>query len=120
VNRIGHTYYDQQDLQIIHEKLEESNIDLYLINEKPINGLNELEGLFDRLENINDILNERPVDYNKAKDISFYGQFLSWTNNLRIAAIAGCDIPTYDYQANESLRSIINDFESTKVITNES
>jgi len=114
VNTVGTAYfYDElwEDVKaaVSHNGFE-LNVDVIVKSsqefdeEKSRKDLNEVFDVFDNVENI---LNEVPVNTKKLSYFSNYHAYRQWTELMKIAYLATCGIPKYDVQMNNELRAII-------------
>ena len=58
-------------------------------------------------DNVDEILNEVPVNTEKLSYFSNYHAYRHWTELMKIAYLATCGIPKYDVQMNNELRAIL-------------
>ena len=62
---------------------------------------------FDVFDNVDAILNQNPVDREQLSYFSNYHAYCHWTDLMKLAYLATCDVPNYDVQANNALREVI-------------
>ncbi|MFK8272619.1 virulence factor SrfC family protein [Capnocytophaga canimorsus] len=69
----------------------------------------DLKNVFSIYDNIENILNESPVDKRKLSYFSSYHAYRRWTDNMKLAFLATCGIPKYDINMNNALRTVFVD-----------
>lgn len=67
--------------------------------------------IFDALDHMDEILNQTPSDPVKLAYIPHYTHYKRWTNLMKISFLATCNTPTYDIEANNLLRPIVERYE---------
>lgn len=114
VNTMGTAYFDDDLWNDVRETVRRNGFDVNVdkiyeyevdFEEEAIrSGLNEV---FDTFENIDQILNQVPVDEEKVARFSNYHAYKEWTEMLKVGFMATCGIPKYDVNANNALREIL-------------
>lgn len=103
INTIGYDYLDESEKRDLQQANEKNNLGLILNqHSNPIE--KSVADLFNKIENWSDIIQTRPEEM---KSLPSYRNYLSWYNRLKVGFVSVCDIPNYDVNANEKLRSII-------------
>jgi len=126
VNNMGFTNYSDEKLVEIKTADRENNLGLVFdhncSNYKHME-TEELKDLFDTLDNLTDILNQRPKDeiekkkwQETIKNVPNYSQYVNWKDLMQIAFVAVCNIPTYNIQANNALGEIIEKQENNVIV----
>ncbi len=114
VNEMGYSYYSEHKLESIVKANNENNLELDMdissIEEKSVYENQTIEKIFDVLNNIDEVLQENPIDKEKIKYLPNYSSFERWTKLMKLSFIAACHIPTYDRLANEELGKIIESY----------
>ena len=80
---------------------EEENIELDEDDAKK-----ETVEVFDMFDNLEEILNEVPVNRDKLRHFSNYSNYLLWTERMKVAYLAICGVPNYDVNANNALKAL--------------
>lgn len=110
VNSMGYEYYSPDELKSLEKANDENDLGLSL--DFSPRGFESMDGstmekLFDTLENLDELINRRPIDKESIKNVPSYSQYFKWRDLLRISFTACCDIPTYDVMANNELKRIL-------------
>lgn len=108
IGTVGFEYFDESEINDLKEANEKNNLGLILENNENPTGKSVAE-LFEKIENWTDIIQNNPEEM---KSLPSYRSYLSWTNRLKAGFISVCDIPIYDVQANEKLKTIITESET--------
>ena len=66
----------------------------------------ETNQVFDMFDNLEEILNEVPVNRDKLQHFSNYSTYLLWTERMKVAYLAICGVPNYDVNANNALKAL--------------
>lgn len=66
----------------------------------------ETNNVFDMFDNLEEILNEVPVDRQKLQHFSNYSTYRLWTERMKVAFLAICGVPQYDVNANNALKAL--------------
>lgn len=66
----------------------------------------ETNQVFDMFDNLEEILNEVPVNRDKLQHFSNYSTYLLWTERMKVAFLAICGVPNYDVNANNALKAL--------------
>lgn len=119
VNDMGYSYYSEDRWNNIVASNKKNQLglelDMNLLNSEKSSDSKTIENVFKVLDNLDEVLNQTPLDPDKKKYIPNYNSFLRWTTLMKISFIAACKIPVYDRFANEELRKIINSYNETEV-----
>ena len=115
VNTMGIAYFQEGNWQDIENTIRNNRFELSVDKYKKIYDLEfdsqktheDLNQVFDVFDNVDVILNAVPVDTKKLSYFSNYDAYRDWTDMMKIAFLATCDIPTYDVEANKELREIL-------------
>lgn len=111
VNDMGTSYYPPELWQNIQETVEKNKLELCVHPSEDVSGeLPEQETItevFGVLGNLDAILNEVPVRKEVIRNLPNYSSYRRWTDLMKIAFIAVCDIPTYNVLANNELRGVL-------------
>lgn len=114
VNEMGYSYYTSDKWDSIKVANQQNNLDLNFgirsIEDNNILDNSYVENVFDVLDNLDEVLNEVPLDKEKIKFIPNYTSFEKWTSLMKISFVAACNIPTYNRLANEQLGVIIDSY----------
>ena len=103
INTVGYDYLDESEKRDLQQANEKNNLGLILNqHSNPIE--KSVTDLFNKIENWSDIIQTKPEEM---KSLPSYRNYLSWYNRLKVGFVSVCDIPNYDVNANEKLRSII-------------
>jgi hypothetical protein len=117
VNNMGFNHYSSEKLAEIKDTDRQNNLGLNFDHNQACFKYMEtedLKSLFDTLDNLTDILNQRPSDpenkkkwHETVKNVPNYSQYVTWKDLMQIAFVAVCNIPTYNITANNTLGEII-------------
>lgn len=66
----------------------------------------ETNQVFDMFDNLEEILNEVPVNPEKLQHFSNYSTYRLWTERMKVAFLAICGVPNYDVNANNALKAL--------------
>jgi hypothetical protein len=66
----------------------------------------ETNQVFDMFDNLEEILNEVPVNRDKLQHFSNYSTYRLWTERMKVAFLAICGVPNYDVNANNALKAL--------------
>lgn len=80
---------------------EEENIELDEDDAKK-----ETVEVFEMFDNLEEILNEVPVNPEKLRHFSNYSTYRLWTERMKVAYLAICGVPNYDVNANNALKAL--------------
>jgi hypothetical protein len=110
VNNIGFSYFGEEKLNEMKEANSQSNLDLVFNHDylafEPME-TEDLTALFETLEQLDTLLNQRPLNVDALKNVPNFSQYKRWVDLMRISFVSVCTIPTYDVDANEKLGVII-------------
>ncbi|HMD00540.1 MAG TPA: hypothetical protein VKH37_10315, partial [Ferruginibacter sp.] len=73
-----------------------------------------LEKLVEYMDNLNENLSKNPVDKDIIKYVPMVKNYQKWSEMMKIAFIANCDIPTYNIEANKVLHDLQNKMKEFK------
>lgn len=114
VNSVGTAYFYDELWQDVKATVEHNGFSISVEDmdqssqkfdeEDTRKNLNEVFNVFD---NVDEILNEVPVNTEKLTYFSNYHAYRHWTELMKIAYLATCGIPKYDVQMNNELRAIL-------------
>ena len=114
VNSVGTAYFYDELWQDVKATVEHNGFSISVEDldqssqkfdeEETRKNLNEVFNVFD---NVDEILNEVPVNTEKLTYFSNYHAYRHWTELMKIAYLATCGIPKYDVQMNNELRAIL-------------
>lgn len=114
VNSVGTAYFYDELWQDVKATVEHNGFSISIEDmdqssqkfdeEETRKNLNEVFNVFD---NVDEILNEVPVNTGKLSYFSNYHAYRHWTELMKIAYLATCGIPKYDVQMNNELRAIL-------------
>lgn len=114
VNSMGTAYFHEGHWKSIQDTVRHNKFDITVEPteyEKVVfdaeDTRKELNVVFDVFDNVDSILNANPVDEDKLSYFSNYHAYREWTDMMKIAFLACCDIPTYDVNANNELRIVL-------------
>jgi hypothetical protein len=117
VNHMGFEHYSDDKMKNIRMTDEQNNIGLVFDH----NFLNfqtmEVEDrikLFETLDRLPEILNQRPLDVEALKNVPNFSQYVKWSDLIRIAFVATCNIPAYNVEDNDKLRTILERLEQSE------
>jgi hypothetical protein len=119
VTSAGWQFLSQAEKDKLQETNQANNLNLSFPNDKLIfesirridlsgqsnMSLNDLINFMDRLA---EELNARPVKKEMLKYVPMLKNYQQWINVMKIAFIANCDIPTYDLEANNQLKKVLD------------
>lgn len=118
VNDMGYSYYSRDRWSNIVKSNDESKLDLNLdkniLDPEKSSDHQTIEKVFHVLDNLDEVVNQVPLDTEKIKFIPNYSSFVRWTSLMKISFIAACKIPVYDRLANDELRGIINSYQNSE------
>lgn len=114
VNTMGVAYFHEGNWKSLGETIKHNNFDIniekYEFDDVTFDAeqtKKDLNVVFDVFDNVDSILNEVPVDFEKLSYFSNYHAYREWTDMLKMAFLVTCDIPTYDPVANNALREVL-------------
>jgi hypothetical protein len=111
VNHMGFEHYSADKLASIRKTGEKNKIDLVFDHNFLDFQSMEIEDqlkLFETLDHLPEILNRRPPDIEALKNVPNFSQYVKWSDLIKIAFVATCDIPTYNVDDNNRLRKILD------------
>jgi hypothetical protein len=119
VTSMGWSYYSHNEKQKIRETQASNNLNLRIPTEQEVFEVLEktveadapqmsLEKLIDFMDNLNERLNDRPLDTQTLQYTPMVKNYQRWSELMRISFVTNCDIPTYDIQANQKLGAILD------------
>ena len=110
INNMGFNHYSEDKLESIMKTDKENKLDLKFehsfLTFKPME-TEDITSLFETLDCLPDLLNQRPLNWESLKYVPNFSQFMKWKDMMKISFVAVCDIPTYDVMANNELGKII-------------
>lgn len=118
VRDLGYSYYNEDRWASIVETKERIG-DTYKLNtdisiydvQVDTDDRGEITKIFDALDRMDEILNQMPPDPVKLAYIPHYAHYKRWTDLMKISFLAACNTPTYDVEANNRLRPIVERYE---------
>ena len=110
VTSLGWSYYSEDKKQKIKSLNIDHNLNLIVPEDEVIKSLSPEDyfRICESMENMNDILNERPTDNEKIKIIPMIANYRKWRELIKISFISGFDNIDYDIEANAMLGSILD------------
>lgn len=119
VNSVGWTYFSEAERQKIRETNLANNLNLRVPQDEEVFQSMErisenagarmsVEALIDLMYELNDKLNERPIDRETLQYVPMIRNYQRWSELMKISFIANCDIPNYNVEANKILGDILN------------
>jgi hypothetical protein len=114
VNRMGFDHYSDDKLEGIRQINDENKLDLVFdhnfLSFQAMDVEDQIK-LFETLDRLPDILNQRPLDVEALKNVPNFSQYIKWSDLIRIAFVATCDTPTYNVDDNNRLGEILNKYQ---------
>jgi hypothetical protein len=119
VNHIGFDHYSADKLADIREVDEKNGLGLVFdhnfLNFQSMDIEDQIK-LFETLDRLPEILNQRPLDLESLKNVPNFSQYVKWSDLIKIGFVATCNIPTYNVEDNNRLRDIIDKYKSLNEI----
>lgn len=116
VNTMGFDLYNPERIQNLKETAKKYGLDLNVdFDELSYASLDEksLVDLFEKTSKLDEILNQTTLDRESLKNIPSFSHYVKWSEQLKLSFINGCDIPTYDVDANRKLGELILELQPT-------
>jgi hypothetical protein len=111
VNHMGFEHYSADKLENIRNIDRENKLGLTFdhdfLNFQSME-IEDLTELFDTLDHLPEILNQRPPNMEALKNVPNFSQYVKWSDLIKIAFVATCNTPTYNVSDNNRLREILN------------
>jgi len=105
----GWTYYTSVKKEEIKATNKKNDLNLNIPDESdPVEDKVDVVKLFDLMDNMNEVLNEKPLDEDKIRFIPMIKNYRNWTDLLKISFLSVCDIPDYDPEINAQLGRVID------------
>lgn len=111
INSIGTDFYNESDFEDLRVANEKNSLglsfdyqDLHYIENNHI----EVADLIFNMDNLAELLNQNPLP-KEAKRLPNYRNYIIWYNLLKVGFVSVCDIPNYDFKANNNLKQIIEE-----------
>jgi hypothetical protein len=111
VNHIGFEHYSADKIESIRNTDRENKLGLIFDHDFLNFQAMEIEDqkkLFETLDHLPEILNQRPLDIEALKNVPNFSQYVKWSDLIRIAFAATCNTPNYNVDDNNRLREILN------------
>ena len=117
VRDMGYSYYNEDTKRSLSEAKKQLNLDIYTEAEAyelevDTEDREEISKVFELINHTEELFNEQPANPQKLRYIPSVAGYRRWTELMKMSFVAACDIPTYDVQANNELRPIIELFQS--------
>lgn len=117
VNTVGTHYFNEKLWTSVKTTVEKNHFDVpaeAMADDDdapydPDDIYQRLPDIFDVFDNTDRYLNATPIDSQRLAYFSTYHAYRTWTERMRLAFLATCDIPVYNEQANNALRTILVD-----------
>lgn len=113
VNTMGTAYFGSGLWARLKDTVEFNKFDINVnVAEEEVIQLDEDEAkketnqVFDMFDNLEEILNEVPVNPQKLEHFSNYSTYRLWTERMKVAFLAICGVPQYDVNANNALKAL--------------
>ena len=113
VNTMGTAYFGSGLWSRLKETVEFNKFDINIdvaeedaIQFDDEDAKKETNQVFDMFDNLEEILNENPVNREKLQHFSNYSTYLLWTERMKVAYLAICGVPNYDVNANNALKAL--------------
>lgn len=113
VNTMGTAYFGSGLWARLKDTVEFNKFDINInVAEEEVIQLDEDEAkketnqVFDMFDNLEEILNEMPVNPEKLQHFSNYSTYRLWTERMKVAFLAICGVPQYDVNANNALKAL--------------
>ena len=113
VNTMGTAYFGNGLWARLKDTVEFNKFDINVnVAEEEVIQLDEDEAkketnqVFDMFDNLEEILNEVPVNPQKLEHFSNYSTYRLWTERMKVAFLAICGVPQYDVNANNALKAL--------------
>lgn len=114
VNTMGASYYDEELWNNIKSTIKHNAFDVAVL---PDGGghvefdkeaiVKDLPDVFDTFDNVDQILNEVPVNKTKLRNFSNYQEYYKWTELMKVSFLATQGIPKYNVDMNNALRAVL-------------
>jgi len=119
VNTFGWAYYSEAEKQKMYATNTANNLNLkFPATEEKFHTIQKvsdgessemtLEKLIEYMDNLNENLSKNPVDKDIIKYVPMVKNYQKWSELMKIAFIANCDIPTYNMEANKVLSELLD------------
>ena len=113
VNTMGTAYFGSGLWSRLKETVEFNKFDINIdVAEEDViqfddeDAKKETNQVFDMFDNLEEILNEVPVNRDKLRHFSNYSTYLLWTERMKVAYLAICGVPNYDVNANNAMKAL--------------
>jgi hypothetical protein len=111
VNHAGFEHYSPDKIESLRNTDRENALGLVFdhdfLNFQSME-IEDQKKLFETLDNLPEILNQRPLNLEALKNVPNFSQYVKWSDLIKVAFAATCDTPTYNVDDNNRLREILN------------
>ena len=114
VTSFGTAYFDEALWDSIRDNISQNGLDItvdtahpmdvYVDDEKVRGTMNDI---FDALEHLDEVVKDLDHNRSRLQLISYYSSYREWTEDLKVAFLALCDVPIYDPVANKEMGIVI-------------
>lgn len=112
VNTFGFQYYSPEKINELEKSSETMDLGLRFNHDFLSHSIikeQELQVLFETINDLENLLNQMPLDINSLKNVPSFSEFTKWKDYMKLSFVSVCDIPTYDVVANDKLHQIISE-----------
>lgn len=114
VNTMGTAYFQESNWNRVESIVQYNNFDIKVdptahdrVEVDDTSVRKNINQVFDVFDNVDQILNQSPVDTERLSYFSNYHAYREWTDMMKIAFLATCNRPSYKIEANNALREIL-------------
>ena len=114
VTSFGTVYFRKELWDTIRKNIVQNNLDVTVRDDDPLN-INvdddevreRMDDVFNTLDHLDEVIENLDSNRDKLQLVSYYSSYRKWTDELKVAFLALCDVPDYDPVANKELELII-------------
>lgn len=111
VTSVGWTFYSDAEKEKIRDTNTEYKLKLKIPDDNEVFQPIDKEALAKKVEYMDKLyenLSKNPIDTEAVKHVPMVRNYQRWVGLMKVAFIANCDKPTYNVEANRSLKQIID------------